>query len=115
MEGPVPHDMPLLPRHQPRPHGCRLPLCQEAVHVATPEHGDRGVSQHLEPPEPPDGELGVEVPHCRQRPGVAEVDEVILAVEAAEGVPRLSLIHRNVVVDSYLMILFNVNESHCHK
>ena len=110
MEGPVSHDMPLFPRHQPRAHGGGLPLCQEAVHVPTPEHGDRGVSQHLEPPEPPDGELGVEVPHCGQGPGVAEVNEVILAVEAAQGVPRLSLVHRNVVVDSYLMILFYVNE-----
>ena len=39
---------------------------------------------HLESPEPPDGELSVEIPYCGQPPRVTQVHEVKLAVEAAQ-------------------------------
>ena len=105
MERPVPHDVPLFPRHQPRPHCGRLPLGEVTVHVSAAEHRDRGVREDLESPEPPDGEPGVEIPQGRESPRVAEVDEVKLAVEAAECVPGLSLVPGHIVVDPHLIII----------
>ena len=90
MEGSVPQYVELFPGPQPGRHCRLLSLTQQTVRVSTTEDLHGGVGHDLEPPEPSHRELGVEIPHLGQRPGVAQVNMVVVAVESAQLGPAVT-------------------------
>ena len=100
MEGSVPHHVelqagPLLPL----PHSGPLLGLEIAVHIPRRKHLDGGVCQGLEPPEPANGELGVEVGHQGEDVGVAEVDVGVAAEEGTHAGPGCGVLQGDVLVD----------------
>ena len=89
VEGSVPHDVELFTRDQPGTHCRLLPRSQETVHISAAECEDRGVTQHLKPPEPSNGELCVEISNGGKVSGVTEINEAVVTVELTEQTQSL--------------------------
>ena len=93
VEGPVLHQMGLQAGSLlPLPHGRLLPGEEVAVHILGTKHFNGGVGQCLEPPEPADGKVGVEVACRGEDVGIAEVDVGVAAVEGAHGGSRCGVL-----------------------
>ena len=102
VEGPVLHHMDLQAGSLlPLPHGRPLPGEEVAVHILGTKHFNGGVGQCLEPPEPADGKVGVEVAHRGEGVGIAEVDVGVAAVEGTHGGPGRGVLRGDVVVDPH--------------
>ena len=99
VKGTVPHDVELFSRPQPGRHCRLLSLSEETVRVSAAEYLHGGVGQGLEPPEPSNRELSVEISNGGQVPRVTEVNEAVVTVELTEEVQSLGVLAGDVVVD----------------